>query len=646
LAIGDRITVKEPARELLAEANGIEAILLPLLSHPKQEMRIGAASWLTERKAVSSLKEIIAAAKKEKLPSAKAALIGAIANLGGDITPFVSSTALVTEAREGLKKISGKELVWFPFDALPIPILVDGSRLDPIVLRWWLALAAKLKQPGGSPWFDLLLAQLTPASAASIGSAVLQAWIAFDTARPSEALANAHAQANVQATLASWKRWQPDATHDSIFAMLRRQKLGEYFNSGNDSKGILALAVRVPGSEAVAIVRTYFRDHYPRTAQCKALLECLAGNPSAVATQYVLSIAKRWRTRTVQETASELVQQIAAKRGWTAEELADRTIPTAGFDDSGVLTLPGGERAYTVRLDERNQFVLFNPDGKQVQGLPAAPAGEKNSPLGEAKATLSTARKETKQVFEFQAKRLYEALCVERQWPRAEWSEFLLHHPLMGRLVQRLLWAGLDEAGTMTGLFRPMEDLSLTGAADEPIDMDKFTTIRLAHRTHLDAQQAASWQAHFKDYGVAPLFDQLGRAPLLLNDALLKEEQLTDRRGWLIQAFKLRAAATKLGYTRGAAEDGGVFMTYEKSFEALQLNAVVEFTGNALPEEDRLTALTGLSFRRMGRLGRGGGPATLKDVPGVLLSEVWNDFHDIAATGSGYDSDWEKKAGW
>ena len=51
--------------------------------------------------------------------------------------------------------------------------------------------------------------------------------------------------------------------------------------------------------------------------------------------------------------------------------------------------------------------------------------------LKESKALLATARKEVKQAFEFQTRRLYEALCVGREWPAAEWEEFLLQHPLM-----------------------------------------------------------------------------------------------------------------------------------------------------------------------------------------------------------------------
>jgi len=30
----------------------------------------------------------------------------------------------------------------------------------------------------------------------------------------------------------------------------------------------------------------------------------------------------------------------------------------------------------------------------------------------------------------------------------------------------------------------------------------------------------------------------------------------------------------------------------------------------------------------------------------VLLSEVWNDLHQIAAAGSGFAADWRNKVGW
>lgn len=647
-AVGDRKQVRGQARDLLDAAPGLDSLLIPLLDHPKQETRIGAAHWLAERGAQAALPALLAAAKKEKLAPARAALLGAIARLGGDIGGFVSPGTLLEEARAGLKKASGKELEWFPFETLPRLRLSDGAELDPTVPRWWLTAAVKLKQPGGNAWFELLLDQLDPASAERLGAFVLQAWISHDTVRPSEEEANTHARAHVDATLKGYQRWMPDMTWDRAFAILRNGKLAEYRNSGNDSKGILALATRASGADSVALVRSYFRDHYPRTAQCKALIECLAANPSPVATQFVLSIAKRWRTRTVQDLAGQLVAAIAERRGWTAEELADRTVPTGGFGDDGVLPLPIGDRAYAARLADDGKIQLHNPDGKAVQGLPSAGAGETKEALSEAKSALSNARKELKQVFDFQPRRLYEALCVGREWAVADWSEHLLRHPLVGRMVQRLLWVGLDQRGRRIAAFRPMEDLTLTDTEDAAVGLDGLARVRLAHRTDFTEAEVAAWRRHITDYEVKPLFDQLGRPLLALSVGQAEAIEITDRRGWLIEAFKLRGPATKLGYTRGSAQDGGVFTTYEKGFNSLNVTAVVEFTGNSLPEENRLTALLGLRFLRMRK---GGGlrfdkPVPLKEVPAVLLSEAWNDLHAMAAAGAGYDPDWEKKAAW
>lgn len=646
-AIGDRKLAREPSRDLLAAAPGLDDLLLPLLKHPKAETRAEAAKWLADRKATRALDELLKAARKEKLPAPKAAMLGAISRLGGDIKEFVSPEALLTEAEAGLKKANVGGLDWFPFDAMPTAHLSDGSLVDPKIVRWWIALAVKLKEPGSNPWFELLLDQLAPADAAKLGRAVLQAWIAYDTVGPTDDEANAYAAKNVDGTLKSYKQWQPDTTYEQIFAMLRRQKLGEYQNSGNDTKGMLGLASRVEGVDAAALVKSYFRDHYPRTAQCKALLCCLAANSSPVAIQYVLIIAKRWRTRGVQDLAGELVTAIAERRGWTADQLADRTVPSGGFDDAGVLALPIGEKTYSARLDANGKIGLFNPDGKSVLGLPASVSEDAAASLKDAKALLSTSRKEVKQVFDLQTARLYEALCVGRDWPPEDWNAYLLQHPLMRLLVQRLIWMGVDDAGNRVAVFRPLDDLSLTDAGDQPVSLDGVTKIRLAHQSNLSAEEAAAWKAHLEDYEVQPLFDQLGRQRIVLTDAQGNESEIADRKGWLIEAFKLRGIATKLGYTRGQAEDGGVFITYEKRFGGLQLAAIVEFTGNSLPEENRLSALVALRFVkiRKGGLDWSNG-VPLKAVPPVLLGEAWNDFHAMAAAGTGFDAEWEKKAGW
>jgi hypothetical protein len=143
---------------------------------------------------------------------------------------------------------------------------------------------------------------------------------------------------------------------------------------------------------------------------------------------------------------------------------------------------------------------------------------------------------------------------------------------------------------------------------------------------------------------VEPPFDQLGRDLPQLGEGQEHARTISDREGWMIESFKLRGAATKLGYQRGEAQDGGWFVTYEKSYREAGLLAEIEFTGSALPEENGPTALQSLSFRKLRGDRASGGQVALADVPPVLLAECWRDLHDIAAKGTGFDADWQKKA--
>jgi hypothetical protein len=146
---------------------------------------------------------------------------------------------------------------------------------------------------------------------------------------------------------------------------------------------------------------------------------------------------------------------------------------------------------------------------------------------------------------------------------------------------------------------------------------------------------------------VDPLFEQFGRTAFDPGEERKQEDELPDFRGHVLEAFKLRSRATKLGYTRGQAQDGGWFYDYHKRFPTLGIEAVIEFTGNGLPEENRTVALTVLRFMHIAVEGEQasaeGAKMSLGEVPSVLLSECWNDIRQIAAEGSGFDADWEKK---
>jgi hypothetical protein len=651
-ALSSKKSVNKPARALLLGIDGIEQRLLPFLSDSKQDVRSGVAEMLGAIGAEGAIEPLKKALGKEKSELVRAAVLGALRRLQVDISSFVSPEILIKEAANGLKGKKAKDIGWFPLDTLPALHWASGGAVPSDVPRWWIALAGKLAHPGGNALFALWLDQLAPESAEALGRHILGSFLRYDATHCSEDEANAYAKANAQQRYEQFqeyaKRWDNEFyrgyTYERAFADLRAERFAIYLNNAQADRGILGLATRAEGTFAVQMVRTYMRDHYKRIAQVRALTEYLSGNTSSAALQMLLSIARRHRTNAVQVLAQALVERLADERDWTADELADRTIPTAGLDERGILDLEIGSRVYQARLDAEDVLTLYNPDGKVVKSLPQVSEGPDKESAAEAKKALSNAKKELKQVHEFQAKRLYEALCVGRRWQLADWRRFLLEHPIVGRLVQRLVWLGLDAQGEIVASFRPLEDLSLTDSSDNAVDPASFAAVQLAHRSLFTAEQSEAWKQHLADYKVDPLFNQLDR-PVLTSSV---GNSIDDRAGYIIEAFKLRSAVQKLGYDRAQAEDGGWFTQYIKPFAGVAVNAVIEFTGSPLPEENRAVALVAAKFvrARKGQRSSYGLQLALNEVPPVLLSEVWNDLHQIAAAGSGFAADWRNKVGW
>ena len=645
--------LRQGVRALLQHTPGIGSTIALQLQDGRQESRALAADWLATRGEREQTPAIRKALAKERSDLARVAMITALERLGEDVSEYFDHAMLVREAKVGLAKPRPKGLEWLPFDRLPSLKWMDGTPVDPVLPQWWVVLAAKLKQPGGNALINLWLDRLRVDDAHRLGWMILTGWIDEDTRMPTDEEANAYALQNVDATLrqhlsfvkqfpGSADQWPIDK--DVVFAQLKQAKAASCLGSAADSKGVLALASRVNGADAARRVAVFLKAHGSRVSQAKGLLELLAAIGTGSTLQLLLSAANRSKQRSVQAHAAALVEAVAKRNSWSRCQLADRTVPTGGFDTDGTQELECGEsRFYRLQLDARDAVIILNAEGREVKALPGPRIDEERPMIEAAKKRLATARKEVKQVLAAQTERLQEAMCLQRSWTRAEWESFVAGHPIVGRLAARLVWQGLDAEGRLVATFRPLGDGSYTDAADSRVDLAMFADIRLAHASLLDEEMVAAWRTHLGTYAVEPPFNQLGRGSMQLGEGQGRERRITDREGWMVESFTLRGSAAKLGYQRGQAQDGGWFVTYEKTYREAGLVAEIEFTGGPLPEESRSTALQSLSFRKLRGGGSGGGQVALAEVPPVLLAECWRDLHDIAAKGTGFDPEWQKK---
>ena len=265
----------------------------------------------------------------------------------------------------------------------------------------------------------------------------------------------------------------------------------------------------------------------------------------------------------------------------------------------------------------------------------------------DAKKTLAAARKEIGSILKLQQERLYESMCTQRTWTFADWDQFLNKHPIIRHYSQRLVWCVTAE-GKITKSFRPLDDGTLTDTDDNGVTVADDGLVCLAHESILPADAVKAWRRHLADYDVRPLFEQFNKGSFRLPDDKRGASSLEDFQGYILEAFKLRGRLTKLGYSRGPGLDGGRFYHYHKHFPGVAVIATIEFTGNALPEENRTVALSNLHFTRPsgGQESAHAGPETylpMNQVPTVLLSECWNDMKLASAVGPGFDPDWQKK---
>ncbi len=419
--------------------------------------------------------------------------------------------------------------------------------------------------------------------------------------------------------------------------------MSNYLNTGAATKGLLALCKRAPAAIAADRVRNYLKNHGSRTSQASALLELLAAIGDPVTLQVVISAATRLKQKGVQKFAGTLVEKVAEAKHWTMDELGDRTIPSAGLDEDGVLHLPCGheEKVYAATIGESLTLEIRNPDGKVIKSLPSG----QDDATKDSKKQLSASRRELKQVVAMQSARLYEALCSERQWSVDDWKRDISEHPVMRKLIERAVWLGLGDDGAISSIFRPTAEGDYTDADDQDVDVDAFASVRLAHGALVETSVAKEWEEHLKDYEVKPLFAQFGRTLLSIDEKQALLTTIEDRKGWVSDTFAIRGAASKLGYERGEAMDAGYFNEYVKGFQSAGLLAVIEFSGNCLPEENVPAAMISLSFERYTAGRRTGGSVKLSDVPPVLLSECWNDYKLMAAKAA-FDENWEQKMPW
>jgi len=339
----------------------------------------------------------------------------------------------------------------------------------------------------------------------------------------------------------------------------------------------------LPGPGCVDLLCRLAR-RWARSKQAPAARACdvLAALGSDEALMHLAHIAATTRFKNLRERTARRIDEVARARGWSRDELEDRTVPDLGLDASGSLVLRFSETELRVSLDETLRVTLRDENHTRLRSFPRAKTTDADEPARQAaKARYDRLKKDAKSIGAHQRRRLERAMCRERTWPLDEARAYLFEHALSRHLARGLIW--------MSGAvpFRVAEDGGYLDRSDEAVVLDARAPVRIAHRLELAEPEA--WARVLADYEILQPFAQLGRSVFSATDAELERIDIQRCEGWRVSPKKLLGVLetrgwrrdrgdVAAGFERAVGQDVVVRLAFEPAFEIAYLSTASEVT--------------------------------------------------------------------
>jgi predicted DNA-binding WGR domain protein len=363
-------------------------------------------------------------------------------------------------------------------------------------------------------------------------------------------------------------------------------------------------------------------------------LDVLGDIGTDVALMMLNGIAQKVKFKGLQERARQKMEEIAGKRGFTAEQLADRLVPDLDLEDDGSKTLDFGPRSFRVGFDEVLSPFVMDATGARLKDLPK-PNSKDDPTLGEqASDAWKAMKKDVRALASIQLLRLELGMANARRWSGEEFRNFFVEHPLLTHLVRRLVWGVYSADETLQRTFRVAEDRTYADLADDACEVPSSAVIGIAHRLHLTDADAAAWSKVFSEYELAQPFEQLVRATHRLNADERKGTDLKRFDSRVVETRKLLGLLSR-GWRKGPAGDGGGIVEMYKPIRT-GLIASLDFESglNAggmdyVDPEQTLRAITFAPDEP--NWGTRQGLMELSSVDDVSLSEVIRDVESLGA---------------
>ncbi|CTW00896.1 DUF4132 domain-containing protein [Escherichia albertii] len=335
--------------------------------------------------------------------------------------------------------------------------------------------------------------------------------------------------------------------------------------SGSAKDNWAFTALGILGNDDTARKLTPLIRAWPGESQHKRAtvgLDVLAAIGSDIALMQLNGIAQKLKFKALQDQARTKIAQIAESRELTVAELEDRLAPDLGLDENGSLLLDFGPRQFTVSFDESLKPFVRDASGSRLKDLPKPNKSDDEALATEAVNRYNLLKKDARMVAAQQISRLESAMCQRRRWTAEQFRLFLVEHPLVRHITQRLMWGVYGTDNQLISCFRVAEDGSFSDGRDNPLTLAQGN-IGIPHVLEIPAQQSAEFAQLFSDYELLPPFRQLDRRLAQLSET---EKSSDDLQRWADRQTPSGRVAGLMnkGWQRGDVLDAGGYYSFYK----------------------------------------------------------------------------------
>lgn len=389
---------------------------------------------------------------------------------------------------------------------------------------------------------------------------------------------------------------------------------------------------------------------WPQNARGAIACDAVAAltvSPDPAALMAVDSIARSFKFRQVKAAAAAAMERAAQELGITAEELADRIVPTLGFAPDGTQVFDYGPRQFTVRLTPTLELTVTTQAGKVVKSIPAPGKTDDPAKAPAAYEAYKALKKQMKTTVSAQRARLEMALSVQRCWDSGAWRELFVQNPVMHQFAISLIW-GVYEDGKLKQTFRYMEDGSFNTADEEEYSLPDGASVGLVHPIELEADTLEAWKQQLEDYEITQSIPQLSRPLYRLPAEQAQATALETAAGRILNSLTLTGKLLNMGWFRGSVLSGE-FFTFYREDSTLGMGVVLNFSGCYVGGDSDAVTVYDAVFYRAGALKYYDVPEAenifpLGQVPARYYSEIVWQLERATASSTETDPDWRQRA--